>query len=222
MVKGDIKKTLQTLEGLNTRFPRFPPIKYQLARAYLKDNDTAHAVSMLNQAIMINPEFGEAILLLGEINLNTGDPKRVLASMLSLLKKRPDLAEAQLLLAQAYQSLGQLDEAAEVFREQIKLSPQNAQAHFFWGCSFYGRVKLRRHARPLKQRSTWHPRACCLLRSWLIWIFRTKTSRERLDKCDTSFRSIRNRPAAISLKRRFMQLRPSGIALKLRFESHSS
>ena len=53
--------------------------------------------------------------------------------MLGLLKKRPDLVQAQLLLAQAYQSLGRIDDAAAVFREQIKVSPQNPQPHLLLG-----------------------------------------------------------------------------------------
>ena len=53
--------------------------------------------------------------------------------MLELLKKRPDLVQAQLLLARAYQSLGRLDDAAAVLREQIRLSPQSAQPHLLLG-----------------------------------------------------------------------------------------
>ena len=37
MAKGDVKKALEILENLDTRFPRFSPIKYQLARAYLQE-----------------------------------------------------------------------------------------------------------------------------------------------------------------------------------------
>jgi cytochrome c-type biogenesis protein CcmH/NrfG len=53
--------------------------------------------------------------------------------MLDLLKKRPGLVQAQLLLARAYQSLERLDDAAAVFREQIKASPQSSQPHLFLG-----------------------------------------------------------------------------------------
>ena len=69
MAKGEVKKALETLESLNTRLPKFPPIKYQLARAYLQDNNAAQAAAVLNQAITANPDYAEAILLLGEINL---------------------------------------------------------------------------------------------------------------------------------------------------------
>ena len=53
--------------------------------------------------------------------------------MLDLLKKRPDLAQAQVLLARAYQSLGRLEDAAAVFREQIKISPQSSQPYLLLG-----------------------------------------------------------------------------------------
>jgi tetratricopeptide (TPR) repeat protein len=53
--------------------------------------------------------------------------------MLDLLKKSPDLVQAQLLLADAYRSLGRLDEAASVIREQIRRAPQNARYYFLLG-----------------------------------------------------------------------------------------
>ena len=53
--------------------------------------------------------------------------------MRGLLAKRPDLVRAQTILAQAYQSLGQLDEAKAIFTERAKVSPRDAQAHLLLG-----------------------------------------------------------------------------------------
>jgi predicted Zn-dependent protease len=57
MAKGEVKKALENLESLNTRLPKFPPIKHQLARAYLQDNNAAQAAVVLNQAITANPDY---------------------------------------------------------------------------------------------------------------------------------------------------------------------
>src|SRR4029077_18046001 len=50
-----------------------------------------------------------------------------------LLKKRPDFWQGRLLLANAYQALGRLDDAAAAFRAQIKIAPQWSEAYFFLG-----------------------------------------------------------------------------------------
>jgi tetratricopeptide (TPR) repeat protein len=131
--KGETKKAIESLERLNTAYPNFPPIKYNLARAYLQNNTAAQAAVVLNQLIATNPENTEAVLLLGEANLRSGNAQQVVASMLDLLKKRPGLAPAQVLLAKAYQSLGRLDDATAVFREQTKASPQSSQPYLFLG-----------------------------------------------------------------------------------------
>lgn len=131
--KGDSKKAVDTLERLNKVHPNMPVVKYQLARAYLQNNNPAQAPGMLAQAIAANPDYVEALLLLGELNLRLGDAAPVVAAMQGLLKKQPNLLPAQVLLSEAYRSLGQLDDAMAVIRAQIKANPKNAQSHLLLG-----------------------------------------------------------------------------------------
>ena len=133
LVKGETKQAIESLERLNTAYPDVPLIKYNLARAYLQNNNAPQAATVLNQVIAMNPDNTEAALLLGEANLRTGNAQQVVSSMRDLTKKRPDLVPAQILLAQAHQSLGQLDEAAAVFREQTKLTPESSEPFFLLG-----------------------------------------------------------------------------------------
>ena len=132
LAKGEIKKAIESLERLDTAYPELPLIQYTLARAYLQNNNAAQAAVVLNQVLAANPDNPEALLLLGEAN-RSSNPQQVVASMLDLLKKRPDLAQAQVVLARAYQSLGRLEDAAAVFREQIKISPQSSQPYLLLG-----------------------------------------------------------------------------------------
>ena len=132
LAKGEIKKAIESLERLDTAYPELPLIQYTLARAYLQNNNAAQATVVLNQVLAANPDNPEALLLLGEAN-RSSNPQQVVASMLDLLKKRPDLAQAQVVLARAYQSLGRLEDAATVFREQIKISPQSSQPYLLLG-----------------------------------------------------------------------------------------
>ena len=133
LAKGDVAKAIENLEALDTSFPGIPGIKHQLAHAYLQDGKTVQAARALDQAIAVNPDDTEAVLLLGEVNLRTGKAQEVVTAMRGLLAKRPDLVQAQIILAQAYQSLGQLNEAKAIFKERAKVSPQDPQAHLLLG-----------------------------------------------------------------------------------------
>jgi tetratricopeptide (TPR) repeat protein len=131
--KGETKKSIAVLERLDQMYPSAPIIKFQLARAYLQDNDVNQANLALTQAISVNPNYADAILLLAEINLRTGHPDAVIAPLTDLLGKAPALPRARGLLADAYRLLGRLDDSAAAIREQIKLAPDDPQPQIFLG-----------------------------------------------------------------------------------------
>ena len=89
LAKGDTKKAVEVLERLDQTYPDSPLIKYELARAYLKNNNLNQAKVALDQAISINPNYADAILLLAEINLRSGHGEAVIEPMTRLLKRNP-------------------------------------------------------------------------------------------------------------------------------------
>ncbi|MGI8602946.1 MAG: tetratricopeptide repeat protein [Verrucomicrobiales bacterium] len=133
LAKGDPKKALEVLEALARTYPGAPVVQYHLARAFLQGNQLAEGVAALNNAVTANPDYTEAVLLLAEINLRKGDAQSVVGPLENVLKKRPELAQAQLLLAGAYRLLGRLDGAANIFRAQISASPNHPSAHYLLG-----------------------------------------------------------------------------------------
>ena len=133
LAKGETKKSIAVLERLDQNYPGVPTIKFQLARAYLQDNDVNQANLALTQAISADPNYADAILLLAEINLRTGHPDMVIAPVTDLLRKAPALPRARALLADAYRLLGRLDDSAAAIREQIKLAPDDPQPQIFLG-----------------------------------------------------------------------------------------
>jgi tetratricopeptide (TPR) repeat protein len=60
----------------------------------------------------------------------------VIEPMTRLLKKRPDLRSAAILLAAAYGSLDRFDDATVVLQEQARLAPQDPQAQAALGLTF--------------------------------------------------------------------------------------
>jgi tetratricopeptide (TPR) repeat protein len=133
LAKGEVRLALEGLDRLDRVYPHVPVIKCQLARAYLQNDDPTKAIVALNQAVARNPDYKDAILLLGEANLQMGDPQTVVASMHSFLKKHPEVMQARVVLAAAYRSAGDLDGAAATFREQINSSPRIAQPYIGLG-----------------------------------------------------------------------------------------
>jgi tetratricopeptide (TPR) repeat protein len=127
LAKGDTKKGIEVLERLDQTYPDNILIKYQLARAYLQNNNMNQAMATLDQVVSLNPEYDDAVLLLGQVNLATGHGEKVIEPLSRLAKKRPDLRNAALVLAGAYSSLARFDDAATVLQQQAKLTPQDPQ-----------------------------------------------------------------------------------------------
>ena len=136
LAKGDTKRAVEVLERLDQTYPGSPLIKYQLARAYLKNNNMNQAKVALDQAVSASPNYPDAVLLLAEINLRSGHGEMVIEPITDLLKKNPDLRRAALLLAAAYGSLDRFDDAAVVLGEQARLSPQDSQPQMALGLTF--------------------------------------------------------------------------------------
>src|SRR4029453_15583634 len=133
LAKGDTKKAVDVLERLDQAYPNSPLIKYELARAYVKNNNMNQAAVALDQVVSINPNYADAILLLGQINLATGHGDKVIEPLTRLLKTRPDLKNAALTLAAVYSSLDRCDDAVAGLENETKLTPNDAQLQMALG-----------------------------------------------------------------------------------------
>jgi tetratricopeptide (TPR) repeat protein len=136
LAKGDTKKALEVLERLDQTYPDVPVIKYNLARAYLQNNNSNQAKLALDQAVSLNPNYDDAVLLLAQVNLSTGHGEAVIEPLTRLLKRRPDLKNAALILVGAYDSLERFDDAAVVLAEQAKLAPNDPQPLIVLGMTY--------------------------------------------------------------------------------------
>lgn len=130
LAKGQIPQAIQDLENLNALLPKSPQTKFQLAMAYLQTTNMDRAVTALEQAISLNTNFTDAIVLQGRLNLSKGDASGVVNSMLSLIKRQPDARAAYLLLSDAYLALRRPDDAAAVLQSFIKARPTDPLPQF--------------------------------------------------------------------------------------------
>jgi tetratricopeptide (TPR) repeat protein len=140
--QGEATKAVGQLERLARAYPSVPLIDYHFARACLADNNPTEAAAALNEAIAAKPDYTEAILLLGELNLRTANAPLVVPAMLGLLKQQPDLVSAQSLLAEAYRALERFDDAAAIIHEQIRAAPQSPDGYLRLGLIFRQQDKI--------------------------------------------------------------------------------
>lgn len=136
LAKGEPKKAVAVFERLDQTYPSIPFIKYKLARAYLGNNDGNQAKLALDQAISINPEYDDAVLLFAQLNLLTGHGEAVIEPLTRLLQKRPNLTNVALVLAGAYGSLDRFDDAVAVLENQAKLAPNDPQLPIALGLTY--------------------------------------------------------------------------------------
>ena len=130
IAKGEPKDAVELLEKLDNAYDnRIPGIKLQLARALQADNNRAQAETALKQAIAANPAYADAIVALAELQAQSGRAADAITALTELLKKRPDVPQARIVLAGAYQILGQLEFAGATLHEQLHFWPGDARAH---------------------------------------------------------------------------------------------
>src|SRR5262245_1365580 len=141
--KGEAAKAIRVFEYLSNTYSQNPQVRYHLARAYLLYAKSAGAVesrnalekaeSRLDEAIKLNAHFDEAIMLLAELKMRKGIPAAAVDLLAPVVKERPQIAQADNLLAAAYLAQQKRDEALVVYRQMTELFPNDPQPSFLMG-----------------------------------------------------------------------------------------
>jgi tetratricopeptide (TPR) repeat protein len=131
--KGDAKGALANFERLATAYPRIPQVHYHVATAHLLNENPARASTALQQALALDPQHTDSILVLAEINIRQNNAASAISALKQLAQQQPQVFQAHLTLARAYRSLNQGESAAQVYDNMAQLFPRNGQSHFAWG-----------------------------------------------------------------------------------------
>jgi tetratricopeptide (TPR) repeat protein len=127
LVKGDTAKAISEFEGMLFRYPKAAFVRYQLALAYLVDNESGKARTILAEAVSLNPDLVEGVLLLAELKIRAGDVSSTVVLLKQFIQQHSQVAQAWLLLAEAYRALNNLDEALAVFAKFEELFPKSPE-----------------------------------------------------------------------------------------------
>jgi tetratricopeptide (TPR) repeat protein len=135
--QGDRKGALEALAQAVRLDPKNLAANYQLGLLHFADGerlwtagrpDSARtefreAVSWLDNALAINPDFGKGLLLKGAaLDRFLGQPEEGLALLRRFVQLRPEVGEGHLLLGQALADAGQSDVAAASLRRAMELA----------------------------------------------------------------------------------------------------
>jgi TonB family protein len=123
----DPARVIERLEQQVARNPNNPLLHYQLGRAYDDDHQFVNALRAYTRAVKLKPDYGEARVALGDLNLKMNQSDEALdaynqAVLLDLPARTK--AEAYRAMALIYFRRDQFQQAVEPFKQAIALAPQ--------------------------------------------------------------------------------------------------
>ena len=136
LARSDTGKATSELERLVKLYPQASRIHYQLALAYVVDNQTTKALNQSHEALDLDPHFMEAAFLLAQLELKTGDTDSAVDLLKQLTAAQPDFIQAKLFLADAYRVQNNFNEALKIYRQLEQAYPKNPQIPLLAGSAF--------------------------------------------------------------------------------------
>jgi len=133
LAKREMAKGMAELERLVRTFPGVPQAYFHLATAQLLNNEGLKAMASLNQAVALNPDYVEAVLLRAELGVRKGDAGEVINDMTDLLREHPQLMRAYIILGDAYGLRRNFGEALNTYGRMAQLFPTNPAPYYLAG-----------------------------------------------------------------------------------------
>jgi tetratricopeptide (TPR) repeat protein len=147
---GKKVEALRDLEWYVGKHPNDPQGRFELGFA-LSVDDTAKAVSNLNEAIRLKPDFPEAYFVRGEIHERDGQPQDALPDLERAVAHRPDHVRAVAALGRVYLQLDRPRDAVRVLRSGYEKWPKDAQILMLFGRALTESGDREEGARMLKE-----------------------------------------------------------------------
>jgi tetratricopeptide (TPR) repeat protein len=120
----DWEAALKEMQAAVVCTPHSALLHFDLAAVLTRLKRVNEAVAEYEKALEIDPDYFEANLTYGRLLLLEGHPEDALPKLSSAVKAEPESAEAHASLADAYEKLGQVENASA---ERVKASQLKAQ-----------------------------------------------------------------------------------------------
>lgn len=126
LTQGKPDKAVVEMDRMAALYDRSPEVQYLLAVAHMGVNDPTKASGDLAKALFLRPNFPEATLLLAQIDINKGDLSSAINSLTALIRTQPS-GDAYLMLAMAYVSQKNYDQALSAYGKLAEMLPKNPE-----------------------------------------------------------------------------------------------
>ncbi|MCA9320099.1 MAG: protein kinase, partial [Planctomycetes bacterium] len=130
---GQTTESREALEALVADHPDLGPAWRSLSALHFELGDLPAALEAARNAVTYEHQSPEALLMLGNVQLELRQDQAACATLQSAVSKRPDFVFALNSLASALRNLGRNDEARDVAEELVVLRPTYAGAWFTLG-----------------------------------------------------------------------------------------
>lgn len=141
LAQGKDDEAIAAYTKLVSAFPKAAQGRYLLGTAWLHKGDVQKAIGECERAVALDANHGEAVRLLAELHIRTGQPDLALALLKPLVVKHPADVLAHVLIGAAYNARKDYTLAADAYRNLMTNMPGNPQGPYLLG------VTLRRLGR---------------------------------------------------------------------------
>ncbi|PYT27466.1 MAG: hypothetical protein DMG57_18265 [Acidobacteria bacterium] len=128
-----VELTLEQLNYIVKKDPRFPAVHHHLALVYINSGDQTKAREELNTEIRLYPGNTQARLELGETLLRLNQYRNAEEQFLIAVKQAPQMPAIHYGLAKTYKAEGQTVKALSAAKQCVELDPKFADGHYLLG-----------------------------------------------------------------------------------------
>lgn len=130
--EGDYKRVIALLTPLEAGAGNNRALLYLLGTALIRDNQIKRGEALVDR-ILSQGESAEAHLMLGTARMMTLDVKGALTEFEKAVKLNPKLPSVHSSYASAILSLGETARAAEEYRRELEINPNDFESHLMLG-----------------------------------------------------------------------------------------
>ena len=131
--KGQSQQALDEYEAALRVNPNLRDVKLQVGFLYVKLGRASEALRIARELEQVAPKSSAPLLLKGVTLLTQNNAQGAIEAFNAVLKIKPDVLEAHRGLGQAYQQLGQNDQAVESYRRALALNDKEDRIKFVPG-----------------------------------------------------------------------------------------